>query len=435
MPQNDRERVQGLEAALAQMPSSSSEVLAELLELHVERGAWDAVFDTAKRMLAEEPRHETALRRAIKAATALNLLKEAIAFVDRLLEIYPDDVHTWHKGAFFASQIGDPSAYRRAERCCQLDPGNPLHENLRRTIAAKAVPIWHFTMMNDVPRNSAYAEGIARHVKDKLVLEIGTGAGLLALLAARSGAQRVITCEANVLLAETAREIVAANGLSHIITVVPKMSTDLVVGVDLPEKADILVAEIFASLLVGEGVLASLNDARTRLLKPGARAIPGAVACCGALAAGRGLENLLRVDKVHGFDMTAMNKFAGSSIALKAPVTDLAWLSKPADLFGFDLNSVTFALKGRTRVEVTTTTAGRAAGVVAWMRLDFDEQTAFENRPSSVSSPGHWAPHFFAFAQPLDLVPGQVVAFDCIYTNRAVLVDLSGATLSNPARN
>jgi type II protein arginine methyltransferase len=47
-----------------------------------------------------------------------------------------------------------------------------------------AVPTWHFSMMNDAPRNAAYDEAIRRVVPGRSVLDIGTGAGLLAMMAA-----------------------------------------------------------------------------------------------------------------------------------------------------------------------------------------------------------------------------------------------------------
>jgi hypothetical protein len=228
-----------------------------------------------------------------------------------------------------------------------------------------------------------------------------------------------------------ARQIVAANGFSDVITVIAKMSTDLEIGVDLPEKADILITETFADLVIGEDFVASLNDARARLLKPGARAIPSGAACCAALVASDSLAHLVRVDDVCGFNVSAMNRFAPISVALKAPVTDIAWMSKPKDLMAFDLNGAALPAKGQSRVEVTVTEDGRASGVVLWVRLDLDDQTAFENKPGTAGV-SHWTPYFFPFPHPLPLKAGQRVAFDCIYTNRGVVIDLNGFGLSGP---
>jgi hypothetical protein len=75
-----------------------------------------------------------------------------------------------------------------------------VHQSL-----STGVPAYHWRMLRDEPRNAIYARAIARHVRAGMtVLEIGTGAGLLALMAARAGA-RVVTCESNPMIAAAAR--------------------------------------------------------------------------------------------------------------------------------------------------------------------------------------------------------------------------------------
>jgi len=51
------------------------------------------------------------------------------------------------------------------------------------------------------------------------VLDIGTGSGLLALLAARAGAAAVTACEVFPNVARAAQRVVNANGLDHVVKV------------------------------------------------------------------------------------------------------------------------------------------------------------------------------------------------------------------------
>lgn len=64
-------------------------------------------------------------------------------------------------------------------------------------------------------------------VPGKVVLDIGTGSGLLAMMAARAGAARVIACEMNAAVAETARRIIAANGLADRMRCMPAIPAHL----------------------------------------------------------------------------------------------------------------------------------------------------------------------------------------------------------------
>lgn len=94
-------------------------------------------------------------------------------------------------------------------------------------------------------------------------------------MAARAGAEHVVGCEMFGAMAAVAKEVTSRNCKSKV-SVVPKKSSDLIVGDDgdMRGKADLLVTEIFDSALLGEGVLPSVRHAFRSLLKPGAEIIP-----------------------------------------------------------------------------------------------------------------------------------------------------------------
>lgn len=91
-------------------------------------------------------------------------------------------------------------------------------------------------MLNDDARNRAYRRALEAAVQpDDLVLDIGTGTGLLAMMAARSmrhanSTGSVVGCEVHPATANLARRIVAANGLADTVCIVGKRSNDLIVG-------------------------------------------------------------------------------------------------------------------------------------------------------------------------------------------------------------
>ena len=133
------------------------------------------------------------------------------------------------------------------------------------------IPRWHFAMLNDVDRNHAFETAIKYVVHpNSTVLDIGAGSGLLAMMAARHGASYVTSCEMIQPIAHIAQKIIAINGFQDQIKIVPKKSDELIVGLDLPKRADLLITETVDCGLVGEGILPIIRHARQEegLLRP-----------------------------------------------------------------------------------------------------------------------------------------------------------------------
>ena len=133
-----------------------------------------------------------------------------------------------------------------------------------------ADPVEHARMLHDDRRTRDYLAALAEAVRPgDVVLDIGTGSGVLAVAAARAGARRVYAVEGSDI-AEVAERVFAANGVDDVVTLVPGWSRH----VELPEPADLLVAEVIGNEPLEEEILETTLDARRRLLKPDARLIP-----------------------------------------------------------------------------------------------------------------------------------------------------------------
>lgn len=176
-------------------------------------------------------------------------------------------------------------------------------------------PAWHFPMVHDKPRNEAYRNAIRATVTEGMsVLEIGTGTGLLAMMAVEAGARHVTTCEKVPEIAARARQVIAQNGFQDRITVLDKHSRELSVGTDLPEKSDILISEILGAAFLGEAVLTLVLHARQELLKPDAPMIPRGGATMAGIVDISGIESILDVGTdVMGFDLSPFNQWAGQA--------------------------------------------------------------------------------------------------------------------------
>lgn len=131
----------------------------------------------------------------------------------------------------------------------------------------------HRGYLADGVRLAAYERAIAATVKPgDVVLDLGSGTGILGLLATRAGAARVYAVE-ETALGGLAREIAAANNVSNRIRVVRGWST----WVTLPELADVVVSDQIGPFGIEAGMFEYFADARRRLLKADGRTIPSAI--------------------------------------------------------------------------------------------------------------------------------------------------------------
>lgn len=297
------------------------------------------------------------------------------------------------------------------------EPDNAELKSATRIVLSHGVADYHRLMLLDVPRNKAFAEAIARAVKPgTTVLDIGTGSGLLAMMAARAGAKRVVACEAHRALAETAREIVARNGLQDVIRVIGDVSTNLDRDGNLDGGADVIIAEVFASNLLSEGALASLSHAIPELGRPGARVIPAAAGVRAALAYHE--TPALDLADIEGFDLSLFERHVDLEYALDIGQEDLSVRSAPADLFSFDFQAgPPFGTGGVTRT--FTATGGPANGVVRWLRLQLDDEAVYENEPSPGRS-SHWSMLFTPFAGDMTVAEGETVTVGASHDGKRV---------------
>ncbi len=278
-----------------------------------------------------------------------------------------------------------------------------------RSAYRDVVPAWHFAMMDDHKRNEAYEAAIRRAAPGKRVLDIGTGSGLLALMAARAGATKVTTCEAVSLIADRAREIIATNGLADRITVIPTKSTAIAVPAIMAERAEVLVTETFASGLITEGVLPTIEHAHEYLLTPDAAIIPAAACVMGYLAGGPTLQGMLFVDKIAGFDLSAFNDFAPAMLGAALDNVPHRALSDDIELMRFNFREKSFPMGG-VRLALRATRHGVCVGVAQWIKLELDAHTKYENRPTPQAEfNGHWTHIVHRFPRLVSVAPGDVV--------------------------
>ena len=187
-------------------------------------------------------------------------------------------------------------------------------------------------------RNNAYLKAIKLAIKEnENILEIGTGSGLLSMMAIDAGAKEVITCEAVKSISEVAKRIISINGYANKIKVINNNSIELLIGKQLQKKADLIISEILSSEFVGEGVKNSILDAKKRLLKKNGKMIPEAGEIkIALLKRTEEIEKDLFADKINGYDLSEFNEVTADKLYTQNKYIKNILLSNEEIAFSFN---------------------------------------------------------------------------------------------------
>jgi type III protein arginine methyltransferase len=248
-------------------------------------------------------------------------------------------------------------------------------------LRSRWLPDWYVPMLLDRARNDGYRRALgdaaALSRPPQTVLDIGSGCGLLSMMAARAGAHRVVGCEISPTLHEVAREIVAHNGLADKITLINKDCRALRVPDDLPETADLLVFELFDCSLIGEGVLHFLAHAREHLLKATARFIPMSAVI-------RGMVIEYRLQRAWDIDLNLLNpyRFFPSFVNVDASRLSYRPLTRPVDIFCFDFANAA-PTPAERELRIPAIADGIAGALLFWFDLELAPGLRLTNEPGS----------------------------------------------------
>ena len=367
------------------------------------------------------------------AFRGLGKLQEAVADYKAALTLAPADDETLTKATLCLMQLDQGSqAIELCRDILRVYPDMITAKIGANWVLSKLVPIWHIPMMNEQERNKAYYDGLESVVTpEKVVFEIGTGSGLVAMMAAKLGAKRVFSCEVVGLVAETARKIVERNKYQDQIVVLAKSSYAVEIGKDLPARADILVHEIFSSELIGEHVLPAIEDAKRRLLKPGGQILPAAASIMIALVSGGELGKTLHVDESFGFDLRDFNTIHPKRQPLYQGDLALVLLSDSIEAFRFDFFKESTFPGERKVIEITARKEGLCYGVIQWIRIEMTGDVRYENHPSQRRSVSNWEHTIHAFDEPIGLDVGAVVSVTAMHDRSRTWFELTSYRQAN----
>ncbi|ESR64653.1 protein arginine N-methyltransferase 1.1 [Citrus sinensis] len=169
----------------------------------------------------------------------------------------------------------------------------------------------HEEMLKDVVRTKSYQNVIYQNkflFKDKVVLDVGAGTGILSLFCAKAGAAHVYAVECS-QMANMAKQIVEANGFSNVITVLKGKIEEI----ELPvTKVDIIISEWMGYFLLFENMLNTVLYARDKWLVDDGIVLPDKASLyLTAIEDAEYKDDKIEFwNNVYGFDMSCIKKQA-----------------------------------------------------------------------------------------------------------------------------
>jgi len=260
------------------------------------------------------------------------------------------------------------------------------------------------SMIADVGRTSSYARALEANIRPgSVVLDIGTGSGIVALLACRAGAAKVYAVEPSDVI-QVAREVAAANGFAERIEFIQAMTTDI----ELPNEVDGIVADLRGVLPLFQKSIVSLVDARARFLKPSGWIVPARDTLWAALVSSPSLcDSVINAwNTKYGFDLSiarakATNEWQGRVVNSENLIVEpKCW----AVLNYKTLQEINTA----GEVSWTMERSAVAHGVGVWFDTETCPGIGFSNSPCS-NEKHVYGQAFFPWPRATELVPGDHV--------------------------
>ncbi|AGY58403.1 50S ribosomal protein L11 methyltransferase [Gloeobacter kilaueensis] len=264
----------------------------------------------------------------------------------------------------------------------------------------------HGQMIADGVRSRAYERALRQRVTPgAVVVDIGTGTGVFAVLACRFGARRVYAIEADDTIA-LAQEVAVAAGCADRIEFLQNWSN----AVQLPERADLIVSDLRGALPLFRNHLPTIIDARRRFLAPDGALIPEQDVLWAAIIESEALYHsctLPWTDNCHNLDLRAALPIVRNSFH-HGPVGPEQLLAPPERWATLDYRTVeTSDVEGELRWQVTR--SGTAHGLLLWFDAVLAPGIGFCNRPGTAQPTTIYGSGFLPWSEPVNVAVGDTI--------------------------
>ena len=274
----------------------------------------------------------------------------------------------------------------------------------------------HEKMLGDSVRVNTYYRAIQKLVNPgDVVLDLGTGTGILSFLAAQKNPQKIYALDHSGFI-EIARDIARQNHLENI-EFIQANSRNFKPEVQI----DVLLHEQMGDYLFNENMLENILDLKRRVLKPGGRILPGRFELyLEPVSLDETFKSpFIWENRVHGVDFSFLRSRQEALAKYQPAEYRQEWLDgravrnflgEPLPALRFDLNEMDSPGDVPRAVEVsrTVTHPGTLDGFCLYFNVLFDEEVRFDTSPLSPRT--HWGNCYFR-CETRELGIGDVLSY------------------------
>jgi protein arginine N-methyltransferase 1 len=275
----------------------------------------------------------------------------------------------------------------------------------------------HIRMLNDRTRTLNYQKAIREVIgPNDIVVDIGTGTGILAITAAQAGAKHVYAIERSIM-GKITQQTFDKNGLGNRITLIEGDSRTI----ELPEKATVMVSELLGNDPLGETILPITIDAVKRLLHPNAKLIPYQVnlyalpvtipsnRISSLLFTQEAITNWKEWYDIDFSSVLAPNKHNNLSIIINMyKMREFQHLSDPKFITKVNLSELTSSVLDEN-FKLDINKDGLLNGVLVYFIAQLSELTQLSIAPHHVDESNHWAGYIWVPSTARQVKKGEKI--------------------------
>ncbi len=311
-----------------------------------------------------------------------------------------------------------------------VDAVRPGFSDLMFPTGGYGLAYMNIAMLEDPVRKPTFIQAIQEVVTpDDVVLDLGTGLGVLAIAAAAAGARKVYAVEP-ARSGSLAALLAERSDFGKVIEVVQGWSSTTC----LPEPATVLTTDLIGNDALDMYIWEALQDARDRLLIPGARLIPNRLQAYAYLVEIPGDElarhrvtpnHVARWKGRFGIDFQPMLEVDSRRVAgfFERPEIVQKWerLSEPTPLYAVDLSSSVRNFGNQVILEATR--GGRVNGVIVYFVARLSPGVSLSTAPWKGGPLSHWYSAGWGFPEQMEVSSGDQVplCFEYLGDGRSVV--------------